>query len=132
MYLELEQTTRLQPGRVLRVAGTRVQLRCGGETVWARMALAYPYQAAVGDQLLAIGQEEDWYVIGVLQGSGTTTLTVTGDLRIDAPRGSIELNAAQGLHIRGTTVLVATHDRDLIARMGKRVIALDAGRLATA
>ena len=35
------------------------------------------------------------------------------------------------INIRGTTVLVATHDRDLIARMGKRVIALDCGRVVT-
>jgi len=29
----------------------------------------------------------------------------------------------------GTTVVVATYDRELITRMGKRVIALDRGRL---
>jgi ABC-type ATPase involved in cell division len=29
-------------------------------------------------------------------------------------------------------VLVATHDRDMIQRMGKRVIALDRGRVAHA
>jgi cell division transport system ATP-binding protein len=31
---------------------------------------------------------------------------------------------------QGTTVLVATHDRNLIQRMKKRVIGLDHGRLA--
>jgi len=30
---------------------------------------------------------------------------------------------------RGTTVLVATHDREMIQRMSKRVIALDHGRV---
>jgi cell division transport system ATP-binding protein len=38
----------------------------------------------------------------------------------------LEVNA------RGTTVLVATHDRDMIQRMGKRVLALEKGRVASA
>jgi cell division transport system ATP-binding protein len=38
----------------------------------------------------------------------------------------LEVNA------RGTTVLVATHDREMIQRMGKRVIALDRGRVVSA
>jgi cell division transport system ATP-binding protein len=33
------------------------------------------------------------------------------------------------INIRGTTVLVATHDFELIRRMGKRVLSLDRGRL---
>jgi len=36
------------------------------------------------------------------------------------------------INIRGTTVLVATHDFDLIRRMGKRVLSLDRGRLRDA
>ena len=33
------------------------------------------------------------------------------------------------VNARGTTVLVATHDREMIQRMGKRVITLDHGRV---
>src|SRR5262249_37734887 len=33
------------------------------------------------------------------------------------------------INIRGTTVLVATHDFDLVRRVGKRVLALERGRL---
>ena len=33
------------------------------------------------------------------------------------------------INIRGTTVLVATHDVELIRRMGKRVLTLERGRL---
>jgi cell division transport system ATP-binding protein len=33
------------------------------------------------------------------------------------------------INIRGTTVLVATHDFEMIRRMGKRVLSLDRGRL---
>jgi cell division transport system ATP-binding protein len=38
----------------------------------------------------------------------------------------LEVNA------RGTTVLVATHDREMIQRMGKRVITLERGRVVAA
>ena len=34
------------------------------------------------------------------------------------------------VNLRGTTVLLATHDRDLIQRIGKRVLTLDKGRVA--
>ncbi|HEU5181424.1 MAG TPA: cell division ATP-binding protein FtsE [Candidatus Polarisedimenticolia bacterium] len=60
-------------------------------------------------------------------------------LLADEPTGNLDpdlsweiMTLFKSINIRGTTVLVATHDRDLIARMGKRVIALDAGRLASA
>ena len=36
----------------------------------------------------------------------------------------------QEINARGTTVLVATHDRDMITRLGKRVINLEKGRVA--
>ena len=60
-------------------------------------------------------------------------------LLADEPTGNLDpdlsweiMTLFKSINIRGTTVLVATHDRDLIARMGRRVIALDAGRLASA
>jgi cell division transport system ATP-binding protein len=33
------------------------------------------------------------------------------------------------VNARGTTVVVATHDRELIRRVGRRAIAIDHGRL---
>jgi cell division transport system ATP-binding protein len=39
------------------------------------------------------------------------------------------MNLLREVNARGTTVLVATHDRDLIRRVGRRVIALDHGTL---
>jgi cell division transport system ATP-binding protein len=35
------------------------------------------------------------------------------------------------INSHGTTVLIATHDRDLIQRMGRRVISLERGRLVS-
>ena len=55
----------------------------------------------------------------------------------DAPTGNLDPDLAQEImslferiNGQGTTVLVATHDRNLIQRMKKRVIGLDHGRMA--
>ena len=60
-------------------------------------------------------------------------------LLADEPTGNLDPEMAQEImrlflevNARGTTVLVATHDRDMIQRMGKRVIALEQGRVASA
>jgi cell division transport system ATP-binding protein len=57
-------------------------------------------------------------------------------LLADEPTGNLDPDMAQEImalfqevNSRGTTVLVATHDREMIQRMGKRVISLDHGRL---
>ena len=57
-------------------------------------------------------------------------------LLADEPTGNLDPDMAQEImtlfqevNARGTTVLVATHDREMIQRMGKRVISLDRGRV---
>ena len=57
-------------------------------------------------------------------------------LLADEPTGNLDPDMAaeimalfQDVNSRGTTVLVATHDREMIQRMSKRVIALDHGRV---
>jgi len=59
-------------------------------------------------------------------------------LLADEPTGNLDPEMAQEImslfqdvNARGTTVLVATHDRDMIQRMGKRVITLEKGRVAS-
>jgi cell division transport system ATP-binding protein len=59
-------------------------------------------------------------------------------LLADEPTGNLDPEMAQEImrlflevNARGTTVLVATHDREMIQRMGKRVIALEKGRVAS-
>lgn len=48
------------------------------------------------------------------------------------PENSFEImNILRTINIRGTTVLVATHNREIVDRLKKRVILLDKGRLAT-
>jgi cell division transport system ATP-binding protein len=51
----------------------------------------------------------------------------TGNLDPDLSREILELLLE--VHVRGTTVVVATHDRELIASLAKRVLVLDRGRL---
>jgi cell division transport system ATP-binding protein len=79
----------------------------GGEQ--QRVAIA---RALVNDPLLLLADEP------------------TGNL--DADLSSDILNLLREINARGTTVLVATHDRDLIRRMARRVIQLQAGRLVSA
>jgi Protein of unknown function (DUF3540) len=112
----IEQHTRLSPARVLRVEHHRVQLELSGSPAWATMALAYPYEPASGDIVLAIGQEGAWYVIGVLHGSGRTSMTVPGDFSIRAPAGAIELTAARGVTIKSPSVQVFAGKLELLAR----------------
>lgn len=54
----------------------------------------------------------------------------------DEPTGNLDpdlsmevMNIFMEANLRGSTMLVATHDRDLIKRMGKRVLTLEKGRL---
>jgi cell division transport system ATP-binding protein len=55
----------------------------------------------------------------------------------DEPSGNLDpdlsleiMNLFREINARGTTVLVATHDRDLIRRVGRRAVTLDHGRVA--
>jgi cell division transport system ATP-binding protein len=56
----------------------------------------------------------------------------------DEPTGNLDpdlalevMNLFREINARGTTVLVATHDRELIRRVGKRTIVLEHGTLAS-
>jgi len=66
---------------------------------------------------------------------------VVGDPKIilaDEPTGSLDSEAAdfvfdllKRFHTRGATVVIATHDRELIKKTGDRVVHLNSGRLET-
>jgi hypothetical protein len=113
--IALEQSTYLGPATVLEAGVRRVKLELPDEFAWALCALAFPYQPAAGDVVLAIGRSGSWYVIGVLKGSGATQLVVPGDLVLAAPRGQIKLEAAQGIEVRGPKVRIAAKRLELLA-----------------
>ena len=55
----------------------------------------------------------------------------------DEPTGNLDPELSQEIlqifaeaNLRGSTVLLATHDRELIRASGRRVITLDQGRIA--
>ena len=57
-------------------------------------------------------------------------------LLADEPTGNLDpelssevMNLFRDINAHGTTVLIATHDREMIRRIGRRVIALERGRL---
>lgn len=99
----------LGPGRVIKAAPHEVEVEIrSGERVSAQMALSIPYSAVEGDILLVIGKGEDHYVIGVLHGTGTTSLSFSGAVDVRAQGGPLTLSSDQGVIVRGPEVEVET------------------------
>jgi Protein of unknown function (DUF3540) len=116
MLAAVETMSYLGPAKVLLSTPGRVKLHVFEDKVWAVMALAGPYQPAVGDTVLTIAQAGAWYVIGVIDGKGKSTLTVPGDLRIEAPQGRIELSAAKGIRVKSDEVSIVAGRWNVSAR----------------
>lgn len=97
--LHQETGLRLGPATVRRVSGRRVLLRRADDAAeeWAELALAGPYLPVPDDVVLAVGQEDRVYVIGVLQGRGPSVMAFPGDVTISAPQGAVRLDAGKGV-----------------------------------
>ncbi|NBU40728.1 MAG: DUF3540 domain-containing protein [Planctomycetia bacterium] len=109
--------TRLGPARIVAVEGRRVVVSLdGGAKAAARLALAQSYAPVVGDEVLVIGREDAWYVIGLLEGTGTTTFVAPGDIELAAPRGRIELLARDGVFIKSGLVDIVAEKLQFTAR----------------
>ncbi|HEY6462776.1 MAG TPA: DUF3540 domain-containing protein [Polyangiaceae bacterium] len=87
-----------------------------GSRVRATFALALPYAAQVGDELLVIGQGGEHFVIGVIAGTGKTSLEVRGDLCVRAVGGALDLCADEGVSIRGASVALHAEKLEAVAR----------------
>ncbi|EYF08876.1 DUF3540 domain-containing protein [Chondromyces apiculatus] len=81
----------------------------------ARLALAFPYEAVPGDVVLAIGNPDGCYVIGVLSGQGRTVLELHGDVDLRAVSGSLNLSADKGVRIAAPEVELHTGKLRLVA-----------------
>lgn len=114
--LTLERSTYLGPATVLQAAGNRIRLELPDELAWAVSALAFPYQPVAGDVVLAVGHSGNWYVIGVLKGSGPTTFTAPADLELRAPHGRITLKASAGVDLHSPEVRVHAGRFELLAK----------------
>lgn len=125
--LDLQQANQLGPASVERVDANRVLLNLNDVQAWATSAIGYPYRFEVGDMVLAIGGSDEWYVIGVLSGSGKTCFHVQGDLQLNAPQGSIEMIGGKGVSIKSPEITLIGSRLTLIAKqLSQRV-----GELAT-
>ena len=101
-------------------------------------------QKKVNSVLRTVGMEQRLHALppslsGGEQQRVAIARAVVGDPKIilaDEPTGSLDADAAgfvfdllKGFHTRGATVVIATHDRELIKKSGGRVVHLNAGRL---
>ncbi|MEZ4294700.1 MAG: DUF3540 domain-containing protein [Polyangiaceae bacterium] len=99
----------LGSGRVVEVRLQDIEVELDtGEHVLARMALAYPYRPVVSDELLVIGRGSSHFVIGVLHGTGESTLAFRGGLTLRAEGGPLTLSSDKEVAIRSPEVEMET------------------------
>ncbi len=132
---------RIGPARVTAVLPGAVELCAEGVPVRATLAVAGLYAPAAGDEVLAIETDDAAWVIGVLRCAGPMTVRAAGDLRFEAPQGSITLAAgsirANATEIRLTTThlhLAAERLRERfrsVQRIVTEALDVDAGSLRT-
>jgi len=104
------------PAVVLGAAQSSLRLRLPGGEASAQLALAYPYQPQPDDLVLALGVANgDMYVVGVLQGKGSTRLRVEGDLYLEAG-GHLHLHGHAGVNLRGQRLSLTADRYELSAR----------------
>ena len=96
-------TPQLTPACVV-CAGPQVEVeRPDGARVAVTLATAAPYRPAAGDQVLVIGNDEGWYLIGVITALGPSAIAVEGDLTIEA-QGQVRLVGRRGVAVEGPEV----------------------------
>ncbi len=130
------QDFKLIPGRtvyenvslVLEVAGVRpAEIRPRVEAALIRVGIAD--RADAFPQILSGGEKQRVAVARAMVGEPMIVLA-------DEPTGSLDPDSAQvifdmfkSVHAAGTTVIIATHDRDMIRSYPARIIRLEDGRL---
>lgn len=111
----VETTTFLGPVRVVEVALPRVRIALPDGEYAATLALSSPYEPAVGDIVLAIGQEEKYFILGVIAGTGRTVFAPPGDIEFRT-RGKIGLVATKGIELDSPKVAIRAGRLELLAR----------------
>jgi Protein of unknown function (DUF3540) len=106
----------LGPGDVVGVMPHEVEVEIrGGVRARAQMALSITYEPKVGDVLLVIGKGDEHYVIGVLKGSGTTSLSFQGAVDVRANGGPLTLSSNVGVAIQGPELEIETSKLHVLA-----------------
>ncbi|MCA8925184.1 MAG: DUF3540 domain-containing protein [Planctomycetes bacterium] len=99
----------LGAARVLSFGATTAEVLLGDATpAEVRFAFSTPYHPAIGDELLVIGQAEEFFAIGVLAGHGKTELALQGDVELRAVGGSLRLTGDRGVSLHAPEVTVQT------------------------
>ena len=103
-YLGAARAVRVERGSLLVALEEEAVAR--GTLVRATPALAFPYQPAVGDQLLVIGDAHAFYVIGVLSGRGQSSLEGPRGVSLRAEGGALHLVGDRGVRVSGSRIHV--------------------------
>lgn len=99
----------LGPAMVTAVSDEHVEIDLPDGRRTARLAMSQSYAPVTGDTVLAVSRDDEWFVIGLIQGTGTTTFTAPGDIDLRSPHGRIEMLARDGVFLRSDLVeIVAT------------------------
>lgn len=106
----------LGPAKVVETQGLQVVLETPSGTVIATLALATFYAPVPGDIVLAIGQEDRTYVIGVLHAQGPMVIQSPGDLTFIAPNGTMNLFSTRGITIHSPHLLLRSVRLEVIAK----------------
>lgn len=99
MTTQTSQQRYLGPALVTAVDDDAIQALVGDDVIAVTMAMPMAYAPATGDVLLVIHDGGPAYAIGVIQGTGTTTLRSPGDLTLQAPAGRVRVDAGQGIDL---------------------------------
>lgn len=93
----------IAPAPVIAVNAGQATVLINGVSCEARLAIHIGYRPTVGDEVLVAhdAATQRCWIIGVLNGQAAVDLCVSGDLRLRAPRGSIELHARDGIKVHG-------------------------------
>jgi hypothetical protein len=106
----------LGPAEVCSFAGNEVELKLpDGRRRQAQLALAFSYSPAAGDTVLAIGNDDGAWVIGVLASEGCASLSFPGDMHIEAA-GELCVRGAKGVRIEGPQLSVEVGRLEMAAR----------------
>lgn len=114
--IELQTESYLGPATVDKVDGCKCLLRLQNQQAWAIPALSMPYQMQEGDIVLAIGQRDDWYIIGVIKSNGPIRMVANGDMKFVSAQGSIELVSSKSVHIKSKMVRITSEKLETVVK----------------
>lgn len=95
----------LGPAEVTEARGPTLEVELpDGRRIQPTISLALPYAPVTGDVLLVIGRGEAYYVIGVIQGQGRTTLAFHGDVELSSLDGKVIVAGQRGVELHGPEI----------------------------